>query len=351
MGRGWPKDALDPGDRGRPRSRSSVQHPVASVRHRNSSSGERFVGDTKDEPSRFQSTGTISVEPGAALKAATAVNSLVGALRAIRVHIDSVDDLPGKYATPGFSNQLSGLNLATLLSSKATEFRTILDQHIDILGDIHESFVAAGKAYDGAEADSVEELESLKLTTKPADLGSTPNTRVTVIDSEKITETGRVEKPSGSGGGTPDRSIPIAGETAQGFSPQQVLDFYNSVRDKYRKAADASIIWDFMATQLTNHFGSLGVALKGIKDTQWDGPGAIQAFRSVQQYSGSATALAGEMQMVKANLEYTASWMYLLQAEMAEASHADVLYPVEHWTIDDSTGNYKYLQALKDRSE
>ncbi|GGF99892.1 hypothetical protein GCM10007304_12250 [Rhodococcoides trifolii] len=101
-------------------------------------------------------TEPLSIEPGAAETCADAWREYGDKLRDLKyqasrfVRLDAFGTLP--------SGQLLGNKFLQLAVGSDRSFASVIQQHIDIADRMHETFLAAGRAYAETEAQNAERL-------------------------------------------------------------------------------------------------------------------------------------------------------------------------------------------------
>ncbi|MFC9892435.1 hypothetical protein ACFVMC_01960 [Nocardia sp. NPDC127579] len=202
----------------------------------------------------------------------------------------------------------------------------VLGEHIDILNGLVDAFVAAEKAYLGAEAASIEGLGGMPTDAGGFTVPAAESGTISDLDSDfglvSEHEGFEVEFESYGTGAVLDAEYCIPDvEVYQSF---ETGIYAQSVADKGSR-------WRGLATYLNDAFQPLREELATL-ETKWDGPGKEQAVKATQGYAKSAGELTASMRIIGNHMDYVAAWL-------AETSSAITRY--SQWEEDDD-GTRKY---------
>ncbi|WP_431950340.1 PPE domain-containing protein [Nocardia lijiangensis] len=265
------------------------------------------------------------------------------ALAAARACADLVDDLLGMAATvtnlrldnfAPIGTLTSGTQLAMAFTTKGNRLRTILKDHADIVTDMGETYIAAGKAYANAEGRSESDFKALDGLKMPTEASTyTPGARKPGGPDAEF------DKPNGGFAWKDKDGKPhIQRANAESF-PASLKDYQGekdpgvtaSVENKdslafselYELGRDldpapvlaAAGTWHSMANDL---LGKLNTFVNAINTgtEAWEGQGATAAAAAIKNYSEGVQPLATSMIAMSQNLDYSAQWLHLTRLSM-----------------------------------
>ncbi|WP_040794553.1 hypothetical protein [Nocardia higoensis] len=245
----------------------------------------------------------LKFEPDVALDLSAAASQVVMAINGLQQFIA---DLSVGEPVSGLG---SGAALGAKFGAKASELDAIFDKHKSILGDMIETFVAAGKAYgdmDGFNSgllDNVQsrpgekwEFDGMPTTIAPPappnnpTAGTLPGTVTAVKSYEQST---------------------IMGESADSMSWLDLYQVGNYIR-VHTVVADlsgAAGTWGWMAEEIDGAFVDFVNKVDAVTEGQWTGPGKEVAVAAVKAYANSVPALGDAVKGVADLLFYTAGWL------------------------------------------
>ncbi|MEV0341164.1 hypothetical protein AB0H49_19275 [Nocardia sp. NPDC050713] len=265
------------------------------------------------------------------------------ALAAARACADLVDDLLGMAAAvtdlrldnfAPIGTLTSGTQLAMAFTTKGNRLRTILEDHADIVTDIGETYIAAGKAYANAEGESESDFKALDNLKMPTEASTyTPGARKPGGPDAEF------DKPNGGFAwkgkdGKPHiqradaESFPASLKDYQGEKDPGVTanvenkdslafsELYELGRDlDPAPVLAAAGTWHSMATDL---LGKLNTFVNAINTgtESWEGQGAAAAAAAIENYSEGVQPLATSMIAMSQNLDYSAQWLHLTRLSM-----------------------------------
>ncbi|MBF6353121.1 homeobox domain-containing protein [Nocardia higoensis] len=265
------------------------------------------------------------------------------ALAAARACADLVDDLLGMAAAvtnlrldnvAPIGNLTSGAQLAAAFTAKGSRLRTILKDHADIVKDMGETYIAAGKAYANAEGDAGNDFRALEKLAMPTEAGGyTPGARKA---GGPDAEFGRPQ--GGFGWKDNDGKLHVHDAKAESF-PSSLKDYQGekdpgvtanienkdslAFRELYELGRDldaapvlaAAGTWHSMANDLLGKLNTFVTAIDTGTEA-WEGQGATAAAAAVENYSEGVQPLVTSMIAMSQNLDYSAQWLYLTKLSM-----------------------------------
>ncbi|MFC8042689.1 hypothetical protein [Nocardia sp. NPDC057353] len=288
--------------------------------------------------------GVLQLDPGV-------LEGLVNAANGARVRVSTVRGQVGLIdRLAPFADVLASADmLARRFSTKGQDFGRILDDHVRILDDLNETFMAAARTYIDNENRGSAQFEMLRqriidhraptlldtLTGRPppADLS---------FDNDRHTPSGgaRTMQPTwNEPGNRPEENwgLPpgLVNQAGLQFDPQAGLhaeepgsigyEQYQAIRDsilggKPTLAAQAAADWRWLSGELRSSFSILTTQMSGTQGswTSTDGNGAAERARqAVQAYGTGADNLMRSMNAIGDALEYTSEWLYSTGAGLA----------------------------------
>ncbi|BDT85070.1 hypothetical protein [Nocardia cyriacigeorgica] len=255
-----------------------------------------------------------------ATDAASYCADLVDVINMVVGSLDDVLKIEGLGHFPG------AVRLANKFAEIAAEFRDeVMKEHKRIATDLGESFVLAGKLYEGTDLDGKGHFDSMVRTSNAGDLIKHVEQEQMydgrwVDISPDIPNLGDYENKDSRYGGLPDSLLDLAGsEGSQGFSvtvpPAQTLNFNqlwwlgDQIRGKPAFIAVAGGDWFRMKLQLQSGFSNFDQSIQGLMDSdRWKGTGADGAARAVRLYTNNSGKLLTAMQQLSDNLVNASGW-------------------------------------------
>ncbi|MEV0028369.1 hypothetical protein [Nocardia sp. NPDC050793] len=265
------------------------------------------------------------------------------ALAAARACADLVDDLLGMAAAVTnlrldnfvpIGTLTSGTQLAMAFTTKGNRLRTILKDHADIVTDMGETYIAAGKAYANAEGESESDFKALTDLKMPTVAGPyTPGARKPGGPDAEF------DKPNGGFAWKGKDGKPhLQHANAESF-PASLKDYQGekdpgvtaSIENKdslafselYELGRDldpapvlaAAGTWHSIANDLLGKLNTLVNAINAGTEA-WEGQGAAAAATAIKNYSDGVQPLATSMIAMSQNLDYSAQWLHLTKLSM-----------------------------------
>lgn len=330
--------------------------------------------------------GEIRFEPLAAQTAAQecaeAIGKIIGLQKAI-TDMGTLDQL---------SHLLSGRLLATQFNNTLRGLDSVLHSHRTTLGNMMDTFKAAGKNYIETDLDSAygfdkktraqmaAGLDSIKVPTKASGsfhekmpkAGKLPKTENQDEDGRVSPFTGRdftelnlpknqrpfakeieasdLVKPAAlpktlSTYTGPNQSQPEAlsqwklEALPQPENPESQMwrDLYDlglSTGKAAKEASHAAKMWKGLADEMDKTVGKFADNLTNMPESLWKGEGADKAIKAVKSYHKKADDLTSRMKAVSANLFYTTEW--LTNTKKGMPTEKDPPKPKTYTDVDES---------------
>ncbi|WP_431953524.1 hypothetical protein [Nocardia lijiangensis] len=254
----------------------------------------------KDDPLKF--------DQRVALECAKLAANAIGALEALQKAAKELE---------GFNDDISGLpsgkGLAAKFRGTGTDAVEILRNHTKVMQNMMDTFVAAGKTYDAAEAENEKALNDVKVP-KGVKFSDIPQFSYGKLPEKKfIGEFADPDKgltPTGAG-------FPFY-DNPYDMTWRQLYDLGTFIRN-YRVPGLAVYhagLWEWAAGKVEDIFREAGMRFKTVTADQWTGQGAAAAHKAVNDYMDSIPALQSSMKMVAANYKYMAGWLDATQVFM-----------------------------------
>ncbi|MFC3961058.1 hypothetical protein [Nocardia jiangsuensis] len=264
------------------------------------------------------------------------------ALAAARASADLVDDLLGMAAAVTnlrldnfgpIGTLTSGLQLAMAFTNKGVRLRTILNDHADIVKDIGETYIAAGKAYANADGESSSNFQALSELKMPTEASAyTPGAPAPGGPDGEFDkpngftwkdEAGRLHTTGADAEGFPtslkdyqgekDKGVTASVENKDSLSFQELYDLGQGLDPAPVLAAAGT--WHSMSTDLLAKLNTFVNAIN--TGTQaWEGQGATAAAAAIKAYSDGVQPLITSMIAMSQNLDYSAQWLNLTRMSM-----------------------------------
>jgi uncharacterized protein YukE len=272
--------------------------------------------------------GYLQFDPKDAETCANACQDLITFLQSLAkaVNDNKLNQLPQ------FGNLYSGQELTNAFNGKGARLQDILQTHAEVDSDMHDTFVAAGKAYqntDDSSANSfVEVSNGAQGVEKPLD-GMPSHTdlpKPSLNLSSWGLDASMPDFPASLKDykGNKDSSVTVMYENKDSLSYSDLYQLGQSIRAQ--PAADAAGMWKSMAGELLQKLGDLTNTINSVGDS-WQGNGADAAIQATQNYQQGVQPLTDAMTAMSQNLDYTAQWLYSTALSMPHNPHADSCCP------------------------
>ncbi|MBF6133835.1 hypothetical protein IU501_12585 [Nocardia otitidiscaviarum] len=270
------------------------------------------------------SAGWLKFDPTAVADAVELCSDVVRQFRYFRrmAEDNKLDNLP-KIGT-----LTSGDLLAQKLSDQGTELLTAFDNHIALLTDMADAFVAAGKAYIATETDNESEfanlnLDDAKIEPGVADLNLEPTARQPELHSSTYVQArydpaerpGELDDYDGA-----KRSVDLSHRHKDSMQWHELYDLGQAMN--IAPFGSAAGVWYDMSGWLDERLGNFRNEIQRL-DSRWSGVGAEQARQAVQAYVTDTEQLTAAMKVVGLNLDYTADWMAWTSQTMPDQREVD----------------------------
>lgn len=254
----------------------------------------------------------LMLESGTAEKCAQHVADMLDAVMGVHTWIE------GNYAqaTPPISLTTSGANLSMVYQQKiALEMPMRMIQHHNILTDMGNTFISAGKLYDTTEHNNATNFDNISFDagagTAPA--GSPEPQTIPNYSTKYHAKRGTDYYPWTFGG--PESGAQLAWS-----------DFWRIGHSiDAQKVANAGGIWFWLSKQLDTGFTTLRESISSVSD-QWTGQGAQAAIQATSQYVYASQQLTGDMNLLGKNLLFTSGWLAKTKAMSTPPTPAPEMY-------------------------
>ncbi|WP_067646775.1 WXG100 family type VII secretion target [Nocardia harenae] len=296
-------------------------------------------------------SGVLQLEPYVLEGLVNAANGTRVRVRSVRGQVGLIDNLAR------FADVLASADmLARRFSSKGQDFGRILDDHVRILDDLNETFMAAARTYIANEDQGSANFELLRQRitdhrspTLLDTLGNRPPPADLSLENDRHSLYGdpRTMQPTWNepGNRRPEENFGLppglVDQPGLQFDPQAGLHAeepgsisyqqYRMIRDSIlggtpTQVAQAAADWRWLATELGGSFSILTTQMAGTQGswTSTDSGGAAERARqAVQAYGQGADNLMRTMNAIGDALEYTSEWLYTTGAGLASFVSAD----------------------------
>ncbi|WP_281879387.1 hypothetical protein [Nocardia sputorum] len=236
--------------------------------------------------------GHLRLEAGAAHRCARYVDNMLDLVVGVHTWIDQNVSL----ASPTIAASVSGQLLWTVFNVKfGTELQERMDRHRNILTNMGNTFVSAGKQYERTEHESTVSFDDLSFhspsgTPPPG----TPKPVAVPVHPTKPDSTTQYD----SYGFGPELGSQLGWETLWVIG--------NSI--DAQAVATAAGVWQWLSETLDTGFTTLRTNISGVSD-QWEGAGAEAAIAATTHYVGVSQQLTKDMSLLSDSLLYTSGWL------------------------------------------
>ncbi|MGF6882760.1 hypothetical protein ABIA39_001702 [Nocardia sp. GAS34] len=254
----------------------------------------------------------LMLESGTAEKCAQHVADMLDAVVGVQTWIRSNN----AQASPPISLTTSGANLSMVYQQKISlEMPQRMVQHHNILTDMGNTFISAGKLYDTTEHNNATNFDSISFDagSGTAPTGSPEPQTIPNYSTKFHAKRGTDYYPWTFGG--PESGAQLAWG-----------DFWRIGHSiDAQKVADAGGIWFWLSNQLDTGFTTLRERISAVSD-QWTGQGAQAAIQATSQYVYASQQLTGDMNLLGKNLLFTSGWLAKTQAMSTPPTPAPEMY-------------------------
>ncbi|MFD8247863.1 hypothetical protein [Nocardia sp. NPDC059691] len=278
----------------------------------------------------------LLLEAGTAQKCAQHVEDMLNVVVGVHSWVQ------GNYerASPVFAACASGVQMWALFNSKiATELLERMDRHRNILTNMGNTFLAAGKKYARTEHNSAVSFEGISFDNPP---GTPPSGAPKSVQIPRHSN-----KPDTTTLYDPALFWPEAGSQLDWSILYNVGQSINA-----QAVADAGGVWYWLSKGLDRGFDTLRTAIAGASD-QWTGAGADAAILATTQYVFASEQLTTDMNLLGDSLVFSSGWLQRTKNGMPQTpepppsttrtqNDADLLRFQEHFQTH-YTENYTHL--------
>ncbi|WP_406272767.1 hypothetical protein OH799_33410 [Nocardia sp. NBC_00881] len=262
-------------------------------------------------------SGKLSLADGVAIACAQACADAFGRVRGIRAEVTKAGTLG-----PLGGRLKSGYDLAQKYNGKLIELDLILDSHDRILTNMFATLVAAGKAYEGAEVDSVtgfdlitpsggfkkDNPDKYEIEMTKGALSTESGVAPMFPEASSIAFGGEFEGPGDDGYWDVDP------ENAYTLTRSELHDLGQAIPGVLQPLLDFSARWNWVADEVDDVMGALNTALSIATDGDhwkcgWNSPAADRAKKATFDYITESFRLTGGIRVVADNLSYTSEWL------------------------------------------
>ncbi|MGW6423879.1 hypothetical protein ACWF82_14470 [Nocardia sp. NPDC055053] len=308
------------------------------------------MGETPNPWSGLRSeslSGALELQPGV-------IEGLVNAAIDVRVRVNAVQKELGKVdqLKPFAAVLPSAEALANRFSAKGQDLKNILGDHLKILDDMNDTFLASGKAYKdtdtGGKADFAKLREKYDFHKKLFDdLGKRPDPAGLSVNNDRFNpQDKRQASPDWKEVGTLKESnwgLPQSLASPQGlkFDPMKAkpenpdaysYEEYQQIIESLKSGmpitvAQAAADWHWLAGRLKEPFDALSNKMIA-SENGWRSPGkgggADRARAAIAAYGSGNDNLVASMKAVGDGLEYVSEWLYTTSVELQNDSLVEI---------------------------
>ncbi|SUA41813.1 hypothetical protein [Nocardia africana] len=263
----------------------------------------------------------LKFEPDVALEVAAAAENTIAALKTLQLYTDDLT------AGSPVSNLASGTALGKKFGTEATDLKTIFEDHKTILGQMIDTFIAAGKAYgkmDGFNSALLDNVSGKPDYMWDADgldpMGDPPKVPGTNDDLKNP-----VNAMDNKAGLQSFQSSTISPEAPDYMSWYDLFQVGNYIRVNKvaENLAHHAGTWWWMATEVNKVYSDLLNKIDSVTADKWSGPGKETAVAAVQAYGKSIPGLSTAIRGTGDLLVYTSGWLNETQYSMPPNNDAD----------------------------
>ncbi|WP_107654626.1 hypothetical protein [Nocardia suismassiliense] len=235
--------------------------------------------------------GNLKLEPGTAEQCAQHVENMLEVVVGVQNWINQNTAA----ASPHIAASVSGQLMWTVFSMKfGTELRERIDRHRQILVDMGNTFVTAGKRYARTEGESAASFDDISFNPKGTAPSGAP--------------------PTGTIPNSPRKPDPVTKYDSFGFGPEMggqlgwemLYIICNSMTPQ--AVANAGEVWHWLSTTLETGFTTLRTTISSTAD-RWQGVGSQSAITATTGYTEASKQLTGDMNLLGDTLVYTSGWL------------------------------------------
>ncbi|MET7768234.1 hypothetical protein [Nocardia sp. NPDC005366] len=237
--------------------------------------------------------GELMLEPGTAEKCAGHVEDMLGVVVGVHSWVQQNFAAAGPViAVPLVSAEL----LRTVFIQKiATEFEERMDRHRNILTNMGNTFVEAGKKYQATEHDSTTRFQEISFDNPTGTPPPGAPEPVPIPTHPRKPNTGSSYDSFSFG---PEMGAQLGWETL--YTIGESIDS--------QAVANAAGVWYWLSQTLDTGFRTLRSSISAVT-ADWVGQGSQSAILATQQYVGASRQLTGDMNLLGDLLVYTSGWL------------------------------------------
>ncbi len=293
-------------------------------------------------------TGHLEFDDGIALEAAELASDVIGGVRAVRAVVEELE-------IPSLSNLRSGAALALKFNDSGARLARILGQHIEILENLVDLFIAAGRTYAEAEDRSVAGFDNISVPREAVELQGPPPTAGAsysreftravpytsdhlnqfVYEFDQVGESPEsVQFPesleelrdtiaSSDEGGLVPSSIMAEDIAVDAMTYRQLYDFGQSIIGAGKNVpdvvSDSAGRWSWISGKLEDIYSSFMTNLDSSTVDRWEGEGKEAVVTAIREYAAGVRELVRRTGFIGENLHYTAEWLRTTAVHMPQS--------------------------------
>ncbi|WP_306356507.1 MULTISPECIES: hypothetical protein [unclassified Nocardia] len=232
-----------------------------------------------------------------------ACNGVLGQLLALRTFADQVSTLAAFAGPPELFE--SGTHLARAYSSAGADLAAYFETHITTLDDLVATYKAAGKAFAGAEDESVRAFESIQ---RP--LGGSFTTPHPALGGGGEVPAFEPKEPAAT---SPSGANAISAENPESKSWEDLYQLRESIDAP--AVAYIGSVWGFIATELSGAVPELSTKIVGSND-KWAGGSGDTARSAASSYADNLVAFVASIKTIGEGLGRISGWLQACKNSM-----------------------------------
>ncbi|MFF2552658.1 hypothetical protein ACFVUS_16750 [Nocardia sp. NPDC058058] len=245
--------------------------------------------------SNLRSSGGVKFDDSAVTDIVNACNALLGKFIGLQQFTDQLSGLK-PFAGPS-DKFFSGTRLAEEFSLKGTAVADAIKEHIVILDDIIYTYKAAGKAYAGAETDSVKRFEGIQRPDAASFASAPPDQKNAKVPPFTQKEPSNVQA---TGEHVINAETPASKKWEELYMLRESIDSPS--------VAHVGEMWIWMAGELSNAIPDFTNRIISTND-KWDGWAAARAKSATVAYSDSIGKFATGLKSIGNQLVTVSGWL------------------------------------------
>ncbi|MRH89377.1 hypothetical protein GFY24_18305 [Nocardia sp. SYP-A9097] len=250
--------------------------------------------------------GELMLSAGIAEKCARYVEDMLNVVVGVHTWVQQNAAL----ASPVIATPLVSADLlrTVYLVKIGTEFMERMDRHRNILVDMGNTFVAAGKRYELTEHTSAVSFDGISFDNP---VGTPPSGA-----PKPVAIPTHPRKPKS---GTQFDGYSFGPEMGSQLGWQTLYLVGNSIESQ--AVANAGGVWYWLSQTLDTGFETLRSTISSASG-EWIGQGAQSAILATNQYAGASQQLTGDMNLLGDSLVYTSGWLQQTKNGMPQTPDA-----------------------------